>query len=126
MNPLKQLQQHGQSPWLDDLQRRLVAGGGLRRLIDDDGIAGVTSNPSILEKAITGSDDYRADIGRLRRQGLAAQDVYEHLAIEDVRGAADVLRAVYDASRRRDGYVSLEVSPHLARDTRGTIEEARR
>ena len=126
MNPLKQLHPHGQSPWLDDLQRRLVAGGGLRRLVEDDGIAGVTSNPSILEKAIAGSEDYRADIDRLRRRGLAAQAVYEQLAIEDVRAAADVLRGVYDASGRRDGYVSLEVSPHLARDAARTVEDARR
>lgn len=126
MNPLKQLQQHGQSPWLDDLQRSLVAGGGLRRLIEDDGIAGVTSNPSILEKAIARGAEYQADMRALRRERLAAQDVYERIVIDDVRGAADALADVYQGSGRRDGYVSLEVSPHLAHDTVGTVTEARR
>jgi transaldolase len=126
MNPLKQLQSYGQSPWLDYIQRSLLTGGGLRHLIEDDGIKGVTSNPSIFEKAIAGSDDYRDGMKDLRGKSLSAQQIYEQLAIEDVRCAADELRAVYADTAQRDGYVSLEVSPHLARDTASTIEEARR
>lgn len=126
MNPLKQLASYGQSPWLDYIQRSLLSGGELRRLIEDDGIKGVTSNPSIFEKAIARSDDYRDGMRELRRRGLASQRIYELLAIEDVRLAADELRPVYEATAKRDGYVSLEVSPHLARDTASTIEEARR
>jgi len=126
MNPLKQLQSLGQAPWLDYIQRSLVTGGGLRRLIEDDGIKGVTSNPSIFEKAIAGSDDYRDEMRELRRKGFSSQEICERLAIEDVRCAADELRAVYEATAKRDGYVSFEVSPHLARDTTSTVEEARR
>jgi transaldolase len=125
MSSLKRLQDYGQSPWLDYIERSLVAGGGLRRMIEEDGIRGVTSNPSIFENAIAHSDDYRDDI-RACRSGLPARDVYEHLAIADVRAAADELLKVYDSTWRRDGYVSLEVSPHLAHDTEGTIAEARR
>jgi len=126
MNPLKQLEGYGQSPWLDYIQRSLLTGGGLRRLIEDDGVKGVTSNPSIFEKAIAGSNDYREGMRELRRKGFPSQHIYELLAIEDVRLAADELRPVYEATARRDGYVSLEVSPHLARDTASTVEEARR
>ena len=88
MNPLQQLQSYGQSPWLDYIQRSLVTGGGLRRLIEDDGITGVTSNPSIFEKAIAGSDDYRDGMRELRRRGLSSEQIYERLAIEDMRCAA--------------------------------------
>lgn len=126
MNPLRALQTHGQSAWLDFIQKNLVARGGLSRLIEEDGIAGVTSNPSIFEKAIAGGDDYRTAIRALRDQGLASHQIYERLAIQDVRGAADALRPVFEATARRDGYVSLEVSPHLARDSAHTIEDARR
>ncbi|MCC7486168.1 MAG: transaldolase [Burkholderiales bacterium] len=126
MNPLRELEAHGQSPWLDFIERSLVTGGGLARLIAEDGIKGVTSNPSIFEKAITGGGEYRDAIVDLRGRGLSPRQICETLAIEDVRATADVLRPVYDATARRDGYVSLEVSPHLARDTGGTIEEARR
>jgi len=126
MNPLKELLRYGQSPWLDYVQRGLLASGGLRRLVEEDGIRGVTSNPSIFEKAIAGSADYRDDIQALRRDGLSAQQIYERLAIGDIGAAADELRALYDSSARRDGYVSLEVSPHLAHDTAGTVAEARR
>ena len=126
MNTLRSLQDYGQSLWLDYIQRSLVAGGELKRLIEEDGVKGVTSNPSIFAKAITEGREYRDALRELGRRGDSAQQIYEALAIEDVRGAADVLRPVYDATGRRDGYVSLEVSPHLAHDTEGTVAEARR
>jgi transaldolase/glucose-6-phosphate isomerase len=126
MNPLKQLERYGQSAWLDNIQRSLLAGGGLARLIAEDGIAGVTSNPSIFEKAIAGSGDYAGRLRELRALALAGAAIYERLAIEDIRMAADILRPVYEQTGRRDGYVSLEVSPHLARDSAATIADARR
>lgn len=126
MNPLRQLEEYGQSAWLDAIRRSLMTSGTLGRLIGEDGISGVTSNPSIFEKAITGSDDYAAQLRELRAQGRSAVQTYEQLAVEDVQLAADALRPVHLRSQGRDGYVSLEVSPHLARDTDGTIAEARR
>ncbi len=127
MNPLQALCNYGQSVWLDYIRRSLLTGGELKRLVAEDGLRGVTSNPAIFEKAITGSTDYQDALSALQgRQGLDAEKIYEALAIEDIRGAADVLRSVYGESKRRDGYVSLEVSPSLARDTQGTLEEARR
>lgn len=127
MNPLQQLRSLGQSVWLDSIRRSLVTGGDLKRLIDEDGLAGVTSNPAIFEKAIAASADYRDAIERLAGdENLDAKALFEHLAIDDIRAAADVLAPVYRNSSGRDGYVSLEVSPHLARTTAGTIEEARR
>ncbi|MCC6531205.1 MAG: transaldolase [Burkholderiales bacterium] len=126
MNPLRQLQDHGQSIWLDFIRRDLLTEGGLRRLIESDALTGVTSNPSIFEKAIAASKDYRGDLEAMRRERLSPLEIYERLAVGDVRAAADVLRPVYENTERRDGYVSLEVSPHLARDTARTIEEATR
>ena len=127
MNPLKALHEYGQSVWLDYIRRGLITSGELERLVRDDGLRGVTSNPAIFEKAIAGSTDYSAALDALqRRSDLDAMALYEHLAVEDVQAAADVMRPVYEATKQRDGYVSLEVSPHLARDTRRTIEEARR
>ena len=127
MNPLKTLQQYGQAPWLDYIRRGLIESGELRRLIDEDGLAGVTSNPAIFEKAITGSTDYSDQLTRLRGAGdLTPMEIYERIAVEDVRDAARVLGSVYEATGGRDGYVSLEVSPFLAHDTARTIEEARR
>ena len=126
MSRLKHLAPLGQSVWLDFIQRSLLTSGQLRRLVADDGVAGLTSNPSIFEKAIGGSPDYAAAMGALRGKGLGTKAIYEALAIEDLQAAADELRPVYDATAKRDGYVSLEVSPHLARDTAGTLEEARR
>lgn len=127
MNPLKTLNQFGQSVWLDYIRRGLIATGELERLVRDDGLRGVTSNPAIFEKAITGSTDYSAAFDALqRRSDLDAMALYERLAVQDIQAAADVMRPVYEATKQRDGYVSLEVSPHLARDTRRTIEEARR
>ena len=127
MNPVCALQTFGQSVWLDYIRRSLIASGELQRLIDEDGLRGVTSNPAIFEKAMTGSTDYKTALQELgRRQNLDAKGRYERLAIEDIQAAADVLQPVYARTKRRDGYVSLEVSPHLARDTRGTLDEAKR
>jgi transaldolase/glucose-6-phosphate isomerase len=126
-NPLKDLQKFGQSIWLDYIRRNLITSGELQRLIDEDGLRGITSNPSIFEKAIAGSNDYTDFLEGLRsKTDLDAKARYELLAIRDIQDAADLLRPVYQAQRRRDGYVSLEVSPYLARDTQGTIAEARR
>ncbi len=125
-NPLIQLEEHGQSFWLDNISRELISSGRLRKLIEEDGLKGMTSNPAIFEKAITGSTDYDDDIARLAGQDRTAMEIYEALAISDIREAADHLSAVYEGTEGGDGYVSLEVSPELADDTLGTIEEARR
>jgi transaldolase/glucose-6-phosphate isomerase len=121
---LKDLNTLGQSVWLDYIRRQLIESGQLAALIRDDGLRGVTSNPSLFEKAIAESDDYTGAIDRM--QDRSAGDIYEELAIGDIRAAADLFRPVYDETKRADGYVSLEVSPLLANDTAGTIEEARR
>lgn len=127
MNPLKALNDHGQSVWLDFIQRKLLTGGELRRLVDEDGLKGVTSNPAIFEKAIADSDDYDDLIARMGGDGSAEpKAVYEAIATRDIQEAADVLRTVYDETDGRDGYVSLEVSPYLAHDTEATVAEARR
>src|SRR3989442_4559321 len=126
-NPLQQLATYGQSVWLDYIRRGIITSGELARLLREDGLRGVTSNPAIFEKAIAGSTDYTAAVEELQKGGdLDAMAIYEHLAIRDIQDAADVLRPVYEQTRRRDGYVSLEVSPYLARDTHQTIAEARR
>src|SRR5215468_5819496 len=125
-NPLKLLQKFGQSVWLDYIRRNLITSGELQRLIDEDGLRGMTSNPSIFEKAITGSTDYADFLEKLRSENLSAGEIFERIAVRDIQDAADHLRPVYDATKRRDGYVSLEVSPTLARDTQGSINEARR
>jgi transaldolase len=125
-NPLLELQKFGQSVWLDYIRRDLITSGELKRLLDNDGLRGMTSNPSIFEKAIAGSNDYAGFLDQLIAQGLSAGDIFERIAVRDIQDAADILRPVYDATNKRDGYVSLEVSPTLARDTQGTIEEARR
>jgi transaldolase len=124
-NPLLKLQSFGQSIWLDFLSRALLASGRLKRLIEEDGLRGVTSNPAIFEKAIAGSSEYDDDIRTLARQGKSAAEIYEALTVADVQAAADLFRPVYDRLDGRDGFVSLEVSPHLAYDTEGTIAEAR-
>jgi transaldolase/glucose-6-phosphate isomerase len=125
-NPLLLLQKFGQSVWLDFIRRSLITSGELKRLIHDDGLRGITSNPSIFEKAIAGSTDYTDLLTQLQAQKLSASEIYERIVIRDIQEAADCLRPVYDATSRRDGYVSLEVSPTLARNTQGTIAEARR
>ena len=127
MNPVKALQKHGQAVWLDFLARGFVANGGLKALIDDDGVRGVTSNPAIFEKAIGGSDEYDGALAKALKQGdRPVTALFETLAVEDIRNAADVLRPIYDSLKGADGYVSLEVSPYLANDTTGTIAEAER
>jgi transaldolase/glucose-6-phosphate isomerase len=127
MNRLKQLETCGQSPWLDYLKRSLIEKGELRTLIERDGLKGITSNPSIFEKAIGESDEYRDSLKRFQaRADHSVSEIYEHLAIEDIRAAADVLRPVYDETHGRDGYISLECSPYLANDTDATIAEALR
>jgi transaldolase/glucose-6-phosphate isomerase len=126
-NPLKSLIQFGQSVWLDYIRRSLISTGELARLVKEDGLRGMTSNPAIFEKAIAGSTDYTQALDELaKRNDLDAKGIFEQLAIRDIQDAADVLRPVYDQTKRRDGYVSLEVSPYLAHKTQETIEEARR
>src|SRR6201986_3304541 len=127
MNPVKALENHGQAVWLDFLARGFIAKGDLKRLVDADGVKGVTSNPSIFEKAIGASDEYDAPIGKALKHGdRSVADLFERLAVEDIQHAADVLRPVYDKLDGNDGFVSLEVSPYLATDTKGTIAEAER
>lgn len=127
MNPVKALENHGQAVWLDFLARGFVAKGDLKNLIDTDGVKGVTSNPSIFEKAIGSSDEYDGAIGSALKKGdRSVADLFEHVAVEDIQHAADVLRPVYDQLKGEDGFVSLEVSPYLAMDTKGTIAEAER
>src|SRR4051812_6599388 len=127
MNPVKALENHGQAVWLDFLARGFVAKGDLKALIDSDGVKGVTSNPAIFEKAIGSSDEYDGPIGQALKKGdRSVANLFEAVAIEDIQHAADVLRPVYDALKGDDGFVSLEVSPYLAMDTKGTIVEAER
>ncbi|MGD2216193.1 MAG: bifunctional transaldolase/phosoglucose isomerase [Gemmatimonadales bacterium] len=127
MNPLVKLGGYGQSVWLDYIRRSLITGGELERLIDEDGLKGMTSNPAIFGKAIAGSNDYADTLARLAAEPeLDPKGIYERLAVEDIQMAADAMAAVYESTKRRDGYVSLEVSPDLAHDTQGTLEEARR
>ena len=126
-NPLLEVHQLGQSIWYDNIRRSLITSGELRALVEHDGVCGVTSNPAIFEKALSNSADYDQDMRALFEQGLGtSKDIYERLAIQDIQMAADVLAPIYHDTNRQDGYVSFEVSPHLAHDTRGTIEEARR
>lgn len=128
MNPLKQLYGEGQSVWLDFIRRNLITSGDLNRLIDEDGVRGMTSNPTIFEKAIAGSADYDESLRRALQRNPHGdiKELYETLAIEDIQMAADVLRPIYDETRGADGYVSFEVSPTLAHDREGTIAEAQR
>jgi transaldolase len=125
-NALLGLQKYGQSVWLDFIRRNIILNGDLQKLIDQDGLRGITSNPSIFEKAIGGSNDYTDLLTQLGKQGLPTGQIYERIVVRDIQDSADKLLPVYKSTNRRDGYVSLEVSPTLARDTRGTIEEARR
>ena len=128
MNPLQRLRTEGQAIWLDYIRRDLLTSGELAGLVAEDGVTGVTSNPAIFKKAIGESDLYDADIHKLieKRPGLSANELYEELAVQEIRMAADILRPVYEAEDGADGFVSLEVSPHLAHDTEGTLAEARR
>ena len=125
-NPLTKLGELGQSVWLDYIRRDLMVSGQLQRLIDEDGLRGMTSNPSIFEEAIASSHDYDNDIRDMARQSKSVGEIYEAISRSDVQTAADTFRPVYDETYGRDGYVSLEVDPHLAHDTDGTIQEAHR
>jgi transaldolase len=125
-NPLQGLLAYGQSPWLDFIRRNILLNGDLKKMIANDGLRGMTSNPSIFEKAITGSDDYSDLLNAPEAKTLNAKSLYEKIAIRDVQTAADIFRGVYDESKGADGFVSLEVAPTLANDTQGTLDEARR
>ena len=127
MNPLSSLADHGQAVWLDFLSRGFIKSGGLKKLVDEDGLRGVTSNPSIFEHAIGHTDEYDEAISRmLDGQDRAVGQIFEVLAVEDIKLATDTLRPAFEATRGCDGFVSIEVSPHLAHDTEGTIAEAKR
>jgi transaldolase/glucose-6-phosphate isomerase len=125
-NPLLELRTFGQSVWLDFIRRGMLSSGELQRLIEEDGLRGVTSNPPIFEKAIAGSHDYDKSIQTLALEGKGVEEIYQALTVEDVQQAADLFRHIYDEAGGEDGFVSLEVSPHLAHDTEGTLAEARR
>jgi transaldolase len=125
-NPLKKLETLGQSVWLDYIRKDMFASGELRRLIDEDGLQGITSNPSIFEKAIAESNLYDIDIYDLVQKKTDVKEIYETLSIKDIMEAADEFRSVYDKTDGKDGFVSLEVNPHLAYNTPGTIVAARR
>jgi transaldolase len=124
--PLRELTALGQSVWLDYIRRGMLLSGQLEKLIRDSSVRGVTSNPTIFEQAIGGSDDYDGSLEQLASDGVPAGEAFERLAVADIRSAADLFRGVYDESHAADGYVSLEVSPELADDTAGTLDEARR
>ncbi len=125
-NPLKKLETLGQSIWLDYIRRDLITSGELRRLIEDDGLRGMTSNPSIFEKAIAESNIYDQNIRDMALNKKDVKSIYEALSHRDIQNAADEFRSVYEKTDGKDGYVSFEVNPHLAHDTKGTIAEARR
>jgi transaldolase len=125
-NPLLGLLTYGQSPWLDYIRRDILLNGELKRMIAEDGLRGMTSNPSIFEKAITGSDEYQDILHSPDTKHLDANQIYERIALRDLRDAADIFRPVFQATNGSDGFVSLEVSPILAMDTKATIDEARR
>jgi len=125
-NALTGLQACGQSVWLDNISKAILDSGELKRLIDEDGLRGVTSNPTIFEKAINGSQDYDATLRQLARTGHTVDEIYEALVVDDIRRAADLFRPLFRSSNGVDGYVSLEVSPKLADETQRTLEEARR
>jgi transaldolase len=121
---IARLNDFGQSPWYDNITRTMVRGGGLARLIEEDGIRGLTSNPTIFDKAIGGGEGYDDQLLELHRQGVGAEDAFWALAADDIGGGADLLRPIYDRMDRGDGFISIEVSPLLAHDTEATIEQA--
>lgn len=125
-NPLKKLESLGQSIWLDYIRRDLITNGELKKLINDDGLRGMTSNPAIFEKAIAESNLYDAEIQKMALKGKNVNAIYEAISQKDVQSAADVFRSLYEKTSGDDGYVSLEVNPHLAHNTKGTIQEGRR
>ena len=125
-NPLLRMQQFGQSIWLDFIDRRMIMSGQLKKLIDDDGLRGVTSNPKIFKDAISEGAEYEDDIRDLAGKSRSTEEIYQALTVDDIRRTADLFGPLYDASDGRHGFVSLEVNPHLARDIDGTLAEARR
>jgi len=125
-NPLIELQKYGQSVWLDYIRRQALASGDVKTLIENDGLRGMTANPTIFQQAIAAGHDYDETIERLLRERADPVTIYETIAIEDIQSACDLFRSVYDANDGADGFVSLEVAPSLAYDTDGTIAEARR
>ena len=125
-NPLAQLSQLGQSPWYDQMTRSLVTQGTLKKMIAEDGLRGLTSNPTIFEKAISGSKDYEDALRGLVSKGAELGEIYDALVVQDIASAADVFLPVYQSANGQDGFVSIEVSPLLAEDTAGTVKEARR
>jgi transaldolase len=126
MNPLQELNKAGQSVWLDFITRKFIAEGKLAKLINEDGLSGVTSNPTIFQKAIAGGQEYDSTIARLIREGKSGDQIFDVLSIEDIQRACDAFRPTFDRAHGADGFVSLEVNPHLARDTQSTLAEARR
>jgi transaldolase len=125
-NPLVQLQSVGQSVWYDNIDRSQLVSGEFKRMIDEEGILGVTANPTIFEKSISSGHAYDEQISQLISAGKSTNEIYEAVIIQDIRTVADLLRPIYERTEGRDGYVSLEVSPELAHDTQGTIAEAAR
>lgn len=125
MNPLLELHEQGQSYWIDNLTRDMISSGRLRERVEKEGLRGVTSNPAIFQKAISACTDYDEQIRQLFEQGKSAMEVYEVITTTDIRDACDILRPVWESTDGDEGYVSYEVSPHLARDTQGSIREAR-
>jgi transaldolase len=125
-NPLVELHAFGQSFWYDNIRRKFLDDDTIQRLIDEDGLLGITSNPSIFEKAIGDSDDYDEQLANLTNRQAGPEEVYEALALADIQRACDLFAGIYEQTGREDGFVSLEVSPYLAHDTEGTIAEARR
>src|SRR5438105_4032505 len=123
-NPLRQLAECGQAVWSDFIRRTFIENGDLQRLVEQDGLTGVTSNPTIFEKAIAGTPDYDRDLEELVKEGNNSEQIFQRFASHDVQLAADVLRPVYDRTQARDGYVSIEVSPAAAHDTQKTIDDA--
>jgi transaldolase len=122
-SPIARLLEYGQSPWYDNLTRGLITGGGLTRLIEDDGIRGVTSNPTIFEKAMSSGEGYDEQLAELGRGGTAIDSIYWALVLDDIRHAADILRPTYDTLDGRDGFVSVEVAPDRAHETAATVEQ---
>ncbi len=124
MNNIKNIHDLGQSLWLDFFDREIMGNGKLQKLIDEDGLCGITSNPSIFEKAVTGSSDYDEDIRKLAGEQKSNEEIFFGFAVKDIMRAADILKPVYEAAHGTDGFVSLEVSPLLANNTEGTIKQA--
>ncbi len=125
-NPLLQLKEYGQSVWYDNIDRAQLVSGQFKRLLDEDGVVGVTANPTIFQKSVSHGDAYDEQMTQLIKEGKSTGEIYEALVIQDICTVADMLRPIYDTTYRQDGYVSLEVSPDLAHDTEGTLSEVRR